>query len=151
MLADSIGAVPGNDTNGPTSLINSVLCYNHIDSGSGFVLQTKYDKKIISTQKGKEALIAIAKAYFAGGGQQFTVSVVNPEELIDAQKNGKLEECFGTGTAAVISPVGKLRYVDDVMIINNNCIGEVSQKLYDTLTGIQWGKREDDMGWTVEV
>ena len=87
MLADSIGAVPGNDTNGPTSLINSVLCYNHIDSGSGFVLQTKYDKKIISTQKGKEALIAIAKAYFAGGGQQFTVSVVNPEDLIDAQKN----------------------------------------------------------------
>ena len=73
------------------------------------------------------------------------------QELIDAQKSGKLEECFGTGTAAVISPVGKLRYVDDVMIINNNEIGEVSQKLYDTLTGIQWGKREDDMGWTVEV
>ncbi len=76
---------------------------------------------------------------------------ISAEELIAAQKSGKLEECFGTGTAAVISPVGKLRYVDDVMIINNNEIGEVSQKLYDTLTGIQWGKREDDMGWTVEV
>ncbi len=76
---------------------------------------------------------------------------ISAEELIEAQKSGKLEECFGTGTAAVISPVGKLRYVDDVMIINNNEIGEVSQKLYDTLTGIQWGKREDDMGWTVEV
>jgi branched-chain amino acid aminotransferase len=76
---------------------------------------------------------------------------ISAEELIAAQKAGKLEECFGTGTAAVISPVGKLRYVDDVMIINNNEIGEVSQKLYDTLTGIQWGKREDDMGWTVEV
>ena len=76
---------------------------------------------------------------------------ISAEELIEAQKAGKLEECFGTGTAAVISPVGKLRYVDDVMIINNNEIGEVSQKLYDTLTGIQWGKREDDMGWTVEV
>ena len=76
---------------------------------------------------------------------------ISAEELIQAQKAGKLEECFGTGTAAVISPVGKLRYVDDVMIINNNEIGEVSQKLYDTLTGIQWGKREDDMGWTVEV
>ena len=76
---------------------------------------------------------------------------ISAEELIQAQKAGKLEECFGTGTAAVISPVGKLRYIDDVMIINNNEIGEVSQKLYDTLTGIQWGKREDDMGWTVEV
>ena len=76
---------------------------------------------------------------------------ISAEELIQAQKAGKLEECFGTGTAAVISPVGKLRYVDDVMIINNNEIGEVSKTLYDTLTGIQWGKREDDMGWTVEV
>ena len=76
---------------------------------------------------------------------------ISAEELIQAQKDGKLEECFGTGTAAVISPVGKLRYMDDVMTINNNEIGEISQKLYDTLTGIQWGKREDDMGWTVEV
>ena len=73
------------------------------------------------------------------------------DEVKEAHKNGTLTESFGTGTAAVISPVGKLRYVDDVMIINNNEIGEVSQKLYDTLTGIQWGKREDDMGWTVEV
>ena len=73
------------------------------------------------------------------------------DEVKEAHKNGTLTESFGTGTAAVISPVGKLRYVDDVMIINNNEIGEVSQKLYDTLTGIQWGKREEDMGWTVEV
>jgi len=74
---------------------------------------------------------------------------ISAEELIAAQKSGKLEECFGTGTAAVISPVGKLRYIDDVMIINNNEIGELSQKLYDTLTGIQWGKCEDDFGWTI--
>ena len=76
---------------------------------------------------------------------------ISAEELIAAQKAGKLEECFGSGTAAVISPVGKLRYKDDVMMINNNEIGPVSQKLYDTITGIQWGKVEDDMGWTVEV
>ena len=47
---------------------------------------------------------------------------ISVEELIDAQKNGKLEECFGTGTAAVISPVGKLRYKDDVMLINSDGI-----------------------------
>ncbi|MBQ6901902.1 MAG: branched-chain amino acid aminotransferase [Oscillospiraceae bacterium] len=76
---------------------------------------------------------------------------ISVEELIEAQKSGKLEECFGTGTAAVISPVGKLRYKDDVMLINNNTIGEVSQKLYDTITGIQWGKIEDTNKWTVEV
>ena len=87
LIADCIGAEPGNDTNGPTALINSVLCYNHTESCSGFVFQTKYDKKIISTEKGKAMLIALAKTYFAGGGQQFTVNVVNPEDLIDAQKN----------------------------------------------------------------
>ena len=72
-------------------------------------------------------------------------------ELIDAQKAGKLEEVFGSGTAAVISPVGKLRYLDEVMTIGNGDIGPVSQKLYDTVTGIQWGKIPDPFGWTVTV
>ena len=76
---------------------------------------------------------------------------VSVDELIDAAHTGKLEECFGTGTAAVISPVGKLRYVDEVFTINNNEIGEVSQKLYDTLTGIQWGKCEDKFNWTTTI
>ena len=95
----------------------------------------------------RNSVIALCKKM----GYEVEERRISAEELIEAQKSGKLEECFGTGTAAVISPVGKLRYVDDVMVINNNEIGEVSQKLYDTLTGIQWGKREDDMGWTVEV
>ena len=95
----------------------------------------------------RNSVIALCKKM----GYEVEERRISAQELVDAQKSGKLEECFGTGTAAVISPVGKLRYVDDVMIINNNEIGEVSQKLYDTLTGIQWGKREDDMGWTVEV
>jgi len=76
---------------------------------------------------------------------------ISVDELITAQKEGRLEECFGTGTAAVISPVGKLRYKDDVMLINNNEIGEISQKLYDTITGIQWGKIEDENKWTLLV
>ena len=73
------------------------------------------------------------------------------EELIQAQKEGKLEEVFGTGTAAVISPVGKLRYKDDVMVIGNGEIGPLSQKLYDTVTGIQLGRLEDKFGWRVRV
>ena len=77
---------------------------------------------------------------------------IRPAELIEAQKNGKLEEVFGTGTAAVISPVGKLRYVDDVMTIGDGGIGELSQKLYDTVTGIQTGKVADPYGnWHVCV
>ena len=77
---------------------------------------------------------------------------VSVDELIAAQKDGTLEEVFGTGTAAVISPVGKLRYVDDVMTIGDGGIGPVSQKLYDTVTGIQTGKVADPYGnWHVCV
>ena len=76
---------------------------------------------------------------------------ISVDELLQARKDGKLEECFGTGTAAVISPVGKLRYKDDVMVIGGGKIGPVSQKIYDTVTGIQLGKLEDKFGWRVVV
>ena len=76
---------------------------------------------------------------------------ISVDELLEAQKSGKLEECFGTGTAAVISPVGKLRYKDDVMVIGGGEIGPVSQKIYDTVTGIQLGKLDDPFGWRVIV
>ncbi len=72
------------------------------------------------------------------------------DELIDAAKSGKLTEAFGTGTAAVISPIGVLAYKDEVFF-NNNQIGPISQMLYDTLTGIQTGKLPDEFGWTYEV
>jgi hypothetical protein len=73
------------------------------------------------------------------------------EELLQAQKDGTLEEVFGTGTAAVISPVGKLRYKDEVMTIGNGETGPLSMKLYETITGIQTGKIEDTRGWRVKV
>lgn len=73
------------------------------------------------------------------------------QEIADAYDAGKLDEVFGTGTAAVISPVGHLKWEDKVMEINNNKIGSISQKIYDTLTGIQWGTRPDPFGWIVPV
>lgn len=72
-------------------------------------------------------------------------------EVEEAYKNGKLDEAFGTGTAAVVSPMGLLDTEDMQMVINNGEIGKVAQTLYDTLTGIQWGKLPDDFGWTVKV
>ena len=77
--------------------------------------------------------------------------LVSIDELIEASKNGTLKEGFGTGTAAVISPIGELKYGDTVVKLNDGKIGDISQKLYDTLTGIQWGKIEDKFGWTVPV
>ena len=76
---------------------------------------------------------------------------ISVDELLEAQKSGALEEVFGTGTAAVISPVGKLRYKDDVMTIGDGTIGALSRKLYDTVTGIQTGRLPDEFGWRVEV
>lgn len=76
---------------------------------------------------------------------------ISIDEITQAHKSGRLTEAFGSGTAAVISPIGELRSGDTVMEINNGEIGAVSQKLYDTLTGIQWGKIEDTFGWTVEI
>ena len=90
MFADCLGAVPGCDTKGPTALIKSALGYDQVNAGSGDVFQVKFDKKVFNTDKGKETFITLAKAYFAGGGQQFTVTVVSPEELLDAQKNPDL-------------------------------------------------------------
>ncbi|MEG2000160.1 MAG: branched-chain amino acid aminotransferase [Evtepia sp.] len=76
---------------------------------------------------------------------------ISVEELIEAQKSGQLEEVFGTGTAAVISPVGTLRYKEEVMTIGDGAIGTLSQKLYDTISGIQLGRLEDQFGWRVPV
>lgn len=76
---------------------------------------------------------------------------ISIQEIADAYKKGELKEVFGTGTAAVISPVGHLKWEDLVMEINGNQIGALSQKLYDTMTGIQWGKLDDPFNWIVKV
>lgn len=72
---------------------------------------------------------------------------VSVEELLQAARDGTLEEVFGTGTAAVVSPVGRLRYQDEVFTIQNGEIGPLTQQLYDTLTGIQLGRQADPFGW----
>ena len=76
---------------------------------------------------------------------------IDIQEIADAYDAGKLDEVFGTGTAAVISPVGHLKWNDKVMEINGNKIGKISQMLYDTMTGIQWGKIEDTFNWIVPI
>ena len=73
------------------------------------------------------------------------------EDVFKAAEEGRLEEVFATGTAAVISPVGELYWNDRHIVINNNEIGELSQKLYDELYGIQTGEKADTRGWTVPV
>ena len=77
--------------------------------------------------------------------------LLSVDELGEALKNGTLEEAWGCGTAAVVSPIGELCYKGVKYTINNGEIGKVTQHLYDTLTGIQWGKIEDKYGWTYPI
>ncbi len=76
---------------------------------------------------------------------------ITVDELIEAVENNTLEEAFGTGTAAVISPIGLLCINGKEYKINNGKIGDVSQMLYDTITGIQSGEKEDEFNWIYEV
>ncbi len=84
-------------------------------------------------------------------GLKVSERLLSVDELVDALNNGKLEEAWGCGTAAVVSPIGQLFYNGKTYTVNDNKIGEVTQMLYDKLTGIQWGKTEDKYGWTMEI
>jgi branched-chain amino acid aminotransferase len=72
---------------------------------------------------------------------------ISIEEVVDGCKGGSLKEMFATGTAAVISPVGLICYKGEDFQVANGQTGEMSKKLYDEITGIQYGRREDPFGW----
>ena len=72
-------------------------------------------------------------------------------DVVKAAEEGRLREIFATGTAAVISPVGKLVFKDSSLTVGSGGVGQLAQRLYDTLYGIQNGTIKDDMNWTVEV
>ena len=76
---------------------------------------------------------------------------ITVQDVFDAADNGTLEEAFGSGTAAVVSPFGRLAWKDREITISGGEIGTLTQKLYDTLTGIQFGEVEDPFGWIVRV
>ena len=92
----------------------------------------------------RDSMITLLKDW----GYKVSERELSIDELMEAGHNGTLKEVFGTGTAAVISPVGELNYKGDIVTINDFKTGPLTQRLYDTLTGIQWGKLEDKFNWT---
>ncbi len=86
-----------------------------------------------------------------GLGYKVSERLLSVDELIAALESGKLEEAWGCGTAAVVSPIGRLMYNDVEYVVGGEKIGEVTQKLYDILTGIQWGKLPDEHGWIYKI
>ncbi len=84
-------------------------------------------------------------------GIKVSERLLSAAELTEACEKGTLEEAWGIGTAAIISPIGVLNYGGKDYVINNGEIGPFAQKLYDDLSGIQWGRTEDPLGWTYPI
>ncbi len=95
----------------------------------------------------RKSVIQLCKSW----GLKVSERLIDIHEIADAHSNGRLKEVFGTGTAAVISPVGHLKWGSTVMEINGNEIGAISQRLYDTRTGIQYGELPDEFGWITKL
>jgi branched-chain amino acid aminotransferase len=76
---------------------------------------------------------------------------ISIDEVIDGIRSGAITEAFGTGTAAVVSPVGSLCYHGEVLPVGDGNVGRVTRQMYDTLVGIQKGRLPDPYGWTMEV
>jgi branched-chain amino acid aminotransferase len=86
-------------------------------------------------------------------GYEVSEETIDVREMLADVRSGRISEVFGCGTAAVIAPVGKFGYLDEEYVVNGNQVGPVSRRLYDELTGIQFGRRPDPYGWiyTIEV
>lgn len=95
----------------------------------------------------RDSTIELLKSW----GVKVTERKIALEELLEANRTGALKEAFGTGTAAVISPIGELNINDEMIPLSGGKIGPISQKVYDTITGIQSGELEDKLGWAKVV
>ena len=89
--------------------------------------------------------------YLRAKGYSVEERRITIDEVYEAGRTGELKEMFGTGTAAVISPVGLLDWHGRKLVINNNEIGPISHMLYEGITGIQFGNAADEFGWTYEI
>ncbi|MBP2637356.1 MAG: ilvK [Firmicutes bacterium] len=95
----------------------------------------------------RRSVLEVARSW----GMKATERRISIDEVYEAHAAGRLQEVFGSGTAAVISPVGELAWKGKKIIISDNKIGETSQKLFDYITGMQQGREADKFGWVEEV
>jgi len=114
-----------------------------------------YDGKVVTSPLKGTILDGITRrsilALVREMGIEIEERALSVDELLDGVQSGRLTEAFGTGTAAVVSPVGQFTYKDRTVKLNNGAIGDLTQKLYDTLTGIQCGKLPDPHDWVVTI
>ncbi|MBW1734780.1 MAG: branched-chain amino acid aminotransferase [Deltaproteobacteria bacterium] len=95
----------------------------------------------------RDSVIRIVREW----GMRLSERSLTIDEVIEAARDGRLREAFGTGTAAVISPVGQITYKDEDYIVGGGRMGELSQKLYDEIVAIQYGHKPDPYGWVERI
>ncbi len=95
----------------------------------------------------RDSVLKLAKQW----GMKCIERRISIDEVMEASSSGRLQEIFGSGTAAVISPVGELRYDDNVIKIGSGLAGPIANKMFNAITDIQYGKIKDTMGWTMTV
>ena len=95
----------------------------------------------------RRSCIEVLKKY----GYKVSERRISMDEVVEAYEKGQLKESFGSGTAAVVSPVGLITYRGKDMIINDGKMGEITSFLYDRITGIQSERYEDEFGWVTEI
>jgi len=112
----------------------------------GTVLTPELNGSILPGITRKSAIEVLKNAGYTVEERRISV-----DEIAAAYDAGKLDECFGAGTAAVISPVGELKWGDKHMALSGGQIGKVSQWLYDEMTGMQWNRKPAPQGWVIKV
>ena len=123
----------------------------YIEEGGAMNVMFKIGGKVITPKLTGSILPGITRKscieVLQNAGYEVEERLFSLDELVAALESGALEEAWGTGTAAVVSPIGKLAIGDKEYIVGGGKIGETTKYLYDTLTGIQWGKIPDTFGW----
>lgn len=115
----------------------------------------KIDGKVITPELSGSILDGITRRsciqMLKSWGVEVVERKISIDEVFESVKNGTLEEAFGSGTAAVISPIGSLCWNDQNVTIADGGIGELSAKLFDAITGVQYGRQKDSFGWIESV
>ena len=127
----------------------------YVEEGGGMNVMFKIAGKVVTPMLTGSILNGVTRRSCIALLKSWDVPVeerlLSVDELFEAAKNGTLEEAWCVGTAAVISPIGELAWNNEKYEVNQNRIGALSQRLYDELTGIQWGTRPVPFGWTCVV
>ncbi|TVR17699.1 MAG: branched-chain amino acid aminotransferase [Balneolaceae bacterium] len=114
-----------------------------------------FDGKLVTPQLGGTVLPGITRRSVIALAREWGVEVeerkISIEEVFQSAENGSLTEVFGAGTAAVISPVGLIHHQGKTVTLDQEKIGDFAKKMFDTITGIQYGKLQDDHGWVHRV